>query len=36
VPQQNSSDEPQTIVVDVDRVNVLFTVKDKSGKLITT
>jgi VWFA-related protein len=33
--QQNSSDEPQTIVVDVDRVNILFTVKDKSGKLIT-
>jgi len=33
--QQDGSDEPQTIVVDVDRVNVLFTVKDKNGKLIT-
>jgi len=33
--QQDGSDEPQTIVVDVDRVNILFNVKDKNGKLIT-
>jgi VWFA-related protein len=35
VAQQKATQEPQTLSVNVELVNVLFTVSDKSGKFIT-